>query len=541
MAFSFRRKRTWRNYVPIGDSRRFRLSRKQRKSLKYFVGVVTTVLVTHFVLKLDQYITQQFGFDPMLRSVINASMLNVTYPGESDLITELHGKPDDYTSRLYSGYLPISNGGQAFYFFAESLSAKPEDDPVLLWLNGGPGASSLAGCFTENGPLLVNEGGQSLRVNEYAWNNNANFLCIESPVGVGFSYNISGVYESDDLKQADELYGALQQFYVKFPWLRENDFIISGESYGGVYVPTTAKRIVEGNLAGEEPKINLKKFVVGNGVNEFGALSKIVYAYYHGIIGTEEYRSIRQECPEMKDFEPVDMDSLNPQCVNALGNFNDQIIATAINTYHTPAKCFGKPMDGMGELVKELQAPQSGFPHPISLPLGLCLDFSTVNTFFNIRAVRDSMHANKELKSWTNLVLTAANMDMGELAEAVGVSTEDAVSKVLRYNATLVSSVRPIWKFLLDHDVHGVIYHGDADMVCDFIGGLWAVESLQLPRKQSRQTWTVMIDGSEQVGGFFEDFGMMKYVTVKGAGHFAPQTNPAEAKKMLDLFVLNKE
>ncbi|TMW60646.1 hypothetical protein Poli38472_000688 [Pythium oligandrum] len=522
-------------YTPIGE---VPLTIRAIKYAKFALGCVTfLVLGSHFVS-----ITNSAALHSTTKTANHTNLAKVdsaAFPGAADLITELHGKPDDYTSRLYSGYLPISNGSQVFYFFAESLSAKPEDDPVLLWLNGGPGASSLAGCFTENGPLLVNEGGQSLRVNEYAWNNNANFLCIESPVGVGFSYNISGVYESDDLKQADELYGALQQFYVKFPWLRENDFIISGESYGGIYVPATAKRIVEGNLAGDEPKINLKKFVVGNGVNEFMTLSKVVYAYYHGIIGTEEYRLIRQACPEMKEFEPVDVDTVNPNCWEALGKFEELLVNSSVNTFNIYDKCIGKGTDGSDELVRGLKKPVTGLPHPVSLSLSMCLDMVSINNYFNTEEVRDNIHANKDLTRWTNNILTSANMDIDELARSTGVSTEDALNKMLKYNATYSGHVIPLWEFLLDHGIPGVIYHGDADILSNFIGGLWAVESLDLPRKQSRQAWTVTTNGSEQVAGFYEDFGLMKYVTVKGGGHMVPQTNPVEAKKMVDMFVLN--
>jgi carboxypeptidase C (cathepsin A) len=67
------------------------------------------------------------------------------------------------------------------------------------------------------------------------------------------------------------IYGALQSFYTKFPFLASNDFVIAGESYGGVYVPMTAKAIVEHNAA-KHPgtvHINLKKWAVGNGINEF--------------------------------------------------------------------------------------------------------------------------------------------------------------------------------------------------------------------------------------------------------------------------------
>ncbi|TMW60645.1 hypothetical protein Poli38472_000687 [Pythium oligandrum] len=523
-------------YTPIGH---VPLVSRASKYAKYVFGFAAVVVVGSLLVSDKSTTTSPLRSVTETAQTLNR-MENVPFPGANDLITELHGKPDSYTSRLFSGYLPIGNGGQAFYFFAESQSAKPEDDPVLLWLNGGPGSSSLAGCFSEDGPLIVNHDGQSLRVNEYSWNSNANFLCIESPVGVGFSYNISGVYESDDLKQADELYGALQQFYVKFPWLRENDFIISGESYGGIYVPATAKRIVEGNLAGDEPKINLKKFVVGNGVNEFMTLSKVVYAYYHGLIGTEDYLSVREACPELKEGDPFPVTGISFECTYAMNSFEDFITSAGINRYHIYGKCVGKPLDGFDEMIHEMQTPSTGFPHPVAMTIGHCLESANLVTYFNNPAVRASMHTNKALGRWTDNVLTSANVDIDEFAESIGVSTEDALSKVLKYNSTLNSQVTTMWRYLLDHDVRGVIYYGDGDMICDFIGGLWAVESLQLPRKQSRQVWTVMVDGSEQVGGFYEDFGVLQYVTVKGAGHMVPQTNPVEAKKMLDMFVLNK-
>lgn len=80
---------------------------------------------------------------------------------------------------------------------------------------------------------------------------------------------------------------------------------MSGESYGGIYVPTTALAIVNGNAATTEKakRINLKKFVVGNGVNEYMGLSTVMSAYYHGLLSTDQYQKYRASCPDLHEFE----------------------------------------------------------------------------------------------------------------------------------------------------------------------------------------------------------------------------------------------
>ena len=98
---------------------------------------------------------------------------------------------------FYSGYLQLSPTKYFHYMFFESNSSTQSSDPVILWLNGGPGCSSLLGAFQENGPFLfnVNATGFQPGVNPYSWNMFANVLYIESPAGV-LSNNINNPFKN---------------------------------------------------------------------------------------------------------------------------------------------------------------------------------------------------------------------------------------------------------------------------------------------------------------------------------------------------------
>jgi carboxypeptidase C (cathepsin A) len=169
------------------------------------------------------------------------------------------------------------------------------------------------------------------------------------------------------------------------------------------------------------------------------------------------------------------------------------------------------------------------------LTASLCLDRSQVETYFNQPEVRQAFHTKPAIAEWSDMVLASAVLPPlpNKTADEIAAIIRD---KTLQYTQT-ERWITPLWRFLIAHGVEGLIYHGDIDMACDFIGGLWAVESLQLPRKSPRSAWTVR--GDDQTAGFVEDFGMLKYVTVKGSGHMVPTDKPREAKAMLDQFVLN--
>lgn len=92
--------------------------------------------------------------------------------------------PGAEIENFYSGYLNINNTGRYIHYL---FVMSNEDFPLLLWLNGGPGCSSMSGMFTEIGPYLFDN--ETLKKNNNSWHQVANLLFFESPTIVGFSIN----------------------------------------------------------------------------------------------------------------------------------------------------------------------------------------------------------------------------------------------------------------------------------------------------------------------------------------------------------------
>ncbi|KAJ6339488.1 hypothetical protein OIU77_007447 [Salix suchowensis] len=128
-----------------------------------------------------------------------------------DKIARLPGQPH-VGFQQFSGYVTVDNHRALFYYFVEA-ETDPESKPLVLWLNGGPGCSSLGlGAFSENGPFRPK--GRVLIRNEHSWNREANMLYLETPVGVGFSYatNSSTFVAVDDEATGTVHHLSLQNF-----------------------------------------------------------------------------------------------------------------------------------------------------------------------------------------------------------------------------------------------------------------------------------------------------------------------------------------
>jgi len=178
----------------------------------------------------------------------------------------------------YSGYLTVDekyDSNLFFWFFPAICGANTA--PVLLWLQGGPGASSLFGLFNEHGPFFVNEKNQ-LKLRNHTWTASYSVLYVDNPVGTGFSFtgNDTG-YSTNQTTVGLNMYEALVQFFTVFSEYRNNDFYVTGESYAGKYVPSLSYIIHQKN-PGASIKINLKGLIIGNGLVD--PIKQLIYSDY---------------------------------------------------------------------------------------------------------------------------------------------------------------------------------------------------------------------------------------------------------------------
>ncbi|KAI0344379.1 alpha beta-hydrolase [Trametopsis cervina] len=144
-----------------------------------------------------------------------------------------------------------------------SLTAGPgelADRPWAVWLQGGPGTSSLYGLLTENGPIQMTPGTQNLTKNSYAWSGLVDYFWIDQPVGVGYSTADANGYAADETQVAQDFVGFLTNLVQVFPSLQTRPFLLTGESYAGRYIPYISQAL----LSMPKPPVNLSKLAIGN-------------------------------------------------------------------------------------------------------------------------------------------------------------------------------------------------------------------------------------------------------------------------------------
>ncbi|KAI6242287.1 Carboxypeptidase [Aphelenchoides fujianensis] len=217
--------------------------------------------------------------------------------GEDDLVADIPAINFQPNYKTYSGYLYANQQKtwKMHYMLTTSRSNKTTD-PVVFWFNGGPGCSSFTGSFQELGPMYVDANGSAIFENVYSWNSIANVVYLESPIGVGFSYDTTNVNykQASDDQTAEQNYAAIADFFLRAQTqFKDRDFFLAGESYAGIYIPTLAAQIALNLQA--FPNQNFRGVLIGNGFMHVRTLmnSLVQWSYYHGQIGNDDWTALK--------------------------------------------------------------------------------------------------------------------------------------------------------------------------------------------------------------------------------------------------------
>ncbi|KAF2477049.1 carboxypeptidase cpdS precursor [Lindgomyces ingoldianus] len=146
----------------------------------------------------------------------------------------------------YAGLLPISsipNASELYFWFFPSSNPDASDE-ITIWLNGGPGCSSLEGFLQENGPILWQYGTFKPIYNPWTWVNLTNMVWVEQPVGTGFTQGNPTATSTEEAAQ--QFLGFLKNFVDTFG-LCDKKIYIAGESYAGKYIPYFADAMLATN------------------------------------------------------------------------------------------------------------------------------------------------------------------------------------------------------------------------------------------------------------------------------------------------------
>ncbi|KAL8554455.1 hypothetical protein ACS0TY_002596 [Phlomoides rotata] len=341
-----------RGYDPLG---RLLKTRKSRKHTNHNTDGVLTDQYT------PVYVTPQDGLK------------------EADMIVQLPGQPSVSFSQ-YSGYVTVDPtvGRALFYYFTEAEDSSSK--PLVLWLNGGPGCSSIgSGAFTELGPFRVNPDGKTLWYNKYAWNNVANVVFLESPAGVGFSYsNRTSDYVTGDKQTAADAYTFLVNWLERFPEYKTRDLYITGESYAGHYVPQLADLVLQNNKITNQTVINLKGIAIGNAYTDYTDRWTGTYDHFwtSALMSDETHQGILANCnfssSEAPDSEVCD--KFQDKAYNEQGNvFTYDIYAPlcgsnstspSISSYDPCSDDYVYAYLNMPQVQEALHANITGLPGP---------------------------------------------------------------------------------------------------------------------------------------------------------------------------------
>jgi len=381
-----------------------------------------------------------------------------------------------YNSNIFFWYFPVTTADR--------------NAPLVLWLQGGPGTSSMLGLFTEHGPVSIDENLNPIPRNR-AWNKRYNMLYIDNPVGAGFSYtsNDKGYATSmDDV--GTNLYEALIQFLTLFPGLQSKPLFIVGESYAGKYIPTLGHYIHKNNPKATL-KVNLTALAWGNGFTDPPRMMNYgSHLYEIGLV--DEYGKMKFELMETKILKLM-----------------------AENKWSEATQMFGDMMQG----------------YPVQPHKSLFTNLTGLTNVYNY------LHHEEAPRYWIKYV---KQEQIRNALHVYGRAYNTGEEVKAHFYDEMLKSVKP-WVEELLKNYRILIYTGQLDCLISSKQVQDYIKTLRFPgmvdyKLSKRSKWMV----GNMVGGYVRTGGLLTDLVVRNSGHMVPLDHPELGWDLIDRFVKNK-
>ncbi|RZB41971.1 Serine carboxypeptidase-like 50 [Glycine soja] len=389
------------------------------------------------------------------------------------------------------GYLPISptSTSSIFYAFyeAQNSTLPLSQTPLLIWLQGGPGCSSMIGNLYELGPWRVTES-LTLQPNPGAWNRIFGLLFLDNPIGTGLSVaSTRQEIPTDQNGIAKHLFAAITRFVQLDPLFKNRPIYITGESYAGKYVPAIGYYILEKNAnLNVSERVNLAGVAIGDGLTdpETQVVSHAVNAYYVGLINKRQKNEL-----EKAQLEAVRLAQM--------GNWSE---AT----------------DARNKVLKMLQS-MTGLATLYDYTRKTPYEDDLVEQFLNIGEVKKALGINESFAYE---------------------SCSDVVGDVL--HADVMKSVKYMVEYLLSRS-KVLLYQGQHDLRDGVVQTeVWVKtvkwEGIVEFLNSERKIWKV----NGELAGYVQNWKSLTNVVVLGAGHLLPTDQPVNSQKMIEDWVLER-
>ncbi|GJE97822.1 Serine carboxypeptidase [Phanerochaete sordida] len=428
----------------------------------------------------------------------------------------------DPSVKQYSGYLDITTGKHLFFWFFEARRS-PEKAPLTLWLNGGPGCSSMTGLLFELGPCKIADKGHNTTFNPYSWNIHSNMIFLDQPVNVGYSYSDDGSRVDNTLDSAEDVYAFLQLFFKRHPQYAATPFHLAAESYGGTYAPHMASAIHRHNdelrlarVPLDTTHINLASVILANGdtdpYTQFPILPEYLcegpYPVLHGK-DCDAMRDIARTCQRLIGMcyaidSPFVCGPAQSYCFKELYEF-PPLERLGLNPYDVRKKC--DPEENGDHCYEEIL---------------------WVDTWLNDFQVKRALGVPQQLH------FESCSLEVNE--------------GFMRRGDGMRNSAAPLPE-LVDAGVRLLVYAGNADLGCNFMGNeAWLAK---LPNRYHQEfaaskseKWAILTSGRvagevRTAGSNGFDAGNVTFVQVYEAGHMAPYDQPEAAFDLFTRWIMN--